>query len=222
MEWRLVATKGRESCRWQAADSSWVALSLGAQGDITKVVVTASDGRSEVVDGYEQGLNLARKWRNEWIPTDASSAPSHTSGPWLPPLPGRPGDASDDANPSVSANEPPSGTRGSIPPAASSSRARATSPASSSIPPVSPSSPLSSVSRVSQPRPLSKSSQFPIPSIPPLSDDRSAGESRDRWSPGPRPGGSSSRSMNLTRPPAEPTSDPDHDTVGRPTGPGRK
>jgi hypothetical protein len=194
-------------------DTSWVALSLGAQGDITKVVVTASDGRAEVVDGYEQGLNLARKWRNEWVPSDSSSAPSHTSGPWLPPLPGRPGDASDDAMPPVSPNEPPSGTRASIPPAAASTR-RSTSPASSSIPPVSPSSPLSSVSKVSQPRPLSKSSQFPIPTLP-LSDDRSGGESRDRWSSAPRPAGSSSRSMNKA--PIDP-SDPDHDTIGRPTG----
>lgn len=87
MEWRLVATKGRESCRWQAADASWVALTLGSQGDITKVVVTSSDGRTETVDGYEQGLNLARKWRQEWQHSD--SPPSSSSGPWLPPLPGR-------------------------------------------------------------------------------------------------------------------------------------
>ena len=108
MEWRLVATKGRESCRWQAADNSWVALSLGSQGDITKVVVTASDGRSEIVDGYEQGLNLARKWRSDWIQSDTHASPSHTSGPWLPPLPGRGAEASDESNLPLQPNDPPS------------------------------------------------------------------------------------------------------------------
>jgi hypothetical protein len=219
MEWRLVATKGRESCRWQAADSSWVALSLGAQGDITKVVVTASDGRSEVVDGYEQGLNLARKWRNDWVQTDSSSAPSHTSGPWLPPLPGRAGDSPDEPTAQLSPNEP-SSTRGSIPPTAASTRPRPTSPASSSIPPVSsPASPLSHVSRVSQPRPLSRSSQFPIPALPP--EDRPPSESR--WSAGSRPAGGSSRSLVKPSPDG---ADSEHDAVGRPTsggtGGGRK
>jgi hypothetical protein len=98
MEWRLVATKGRESCRWQATDASWVALTLGSQGDITKVVVTSSDSRTETVDGYEQGLNLARKWRQEWQHSD--SPPSSSSGPWLPPLPGRNSDGlGDDQGP---------------------------------------------------------------------------------------------------------------------------
>jgi hypothetical protein len=223
MEWRLVATKGRESCRWQAVDSSWVALSLGAQGDITKVVVTASDGRSEVVDGYEQGLNLARRWRNDWVPADTSTAPSHSSGPWLPPLPGRPGEASDDANAPVNANEPPSTTRGSVPPAASS-RHRSSPPAAGSFPPGSPSptSPLSSSagSRISQSRPVSRTSQFPIPSLTSTPEERPAGASGDRWSTVPRPAaGGSSRS--LTKPAPEPT-ESDHDVVGRPTGPRNK
>lgn len=95
IEWRLVATKGRESCRWQAAEgSTWIALTLGAQGDITKVVVSASDGRAEIVDGYEQGLNVARRWRNDWKMSDPPQ--SAASGSWLPPLPGRSAEASSD------------------------------------------------------------------------------------------------------------------------------
>lgn len=88
IEWRLVATKSRESCRWQATDNSWISLSLGVGGDITKVVVAASDGRSEIVEGYEQGLNVARRWRQEWKLTSHSPPMSSSSGPWLPPLPG--------------------------------------------------------------------------------------------------------------------------------------
>lgn len=34
----------------------------------------ASDGRTEVVDGYEEGLNLARRWRTSWVPRRAASA----------------------------------------------------------------------------------------------------------------------------------------------------
>ena len=63
LEWRLVPPKGRESCRWQSLEAAWVAVTLGHQGDITKIVVTASDGRYEVVDGYEEGLSMARRWR---------------------------------------------------------------------------------------------------------------------------------------------------------------
>lgn len=217
MEWRLVATKGRESCRWQALDNSWVALSLGSQGDITKVVVTASDGRSEVVDGYEQGLNLARRWRSDWVQSDTHGSPSHTSGPWLPPLPGRTPETSDETNQPVHPSEPSSSNRGSIPPAPSP-RQRPSTPAQSSFPSGSPSSPLSSVSRVSQPKPLSRTSQFPVPNSSPAIDDRPASESRDRWSPAPRPtGGGSSRSMGR---PLTDTLDPDHDPPGR--GPSRK
>lgn len=115
LEWRLVATKGRESCRWQTADNSaWIALSLGASGDITKVVVTASDGRSEIVDGYELGLNVARRWRNDWKAGDAPR--SSNSGPWLPPLPGRvPENYGEDPTPP---SYPPDGMppRSSVPP----------------------------------------------------------------------------------------------------------
>lgn len=218
MEWRLVATKGRESCRWQAADNSWVALSLGSQGDITKVVVTASDGRSEIVDGYEQGLNLARKWRSDWIQSDTHASPSHTSGPWLPPLPGRGGEGPDESSLPLVPNDPPSANRGSVPPAPA--RQRTSPPAQGSFPPGSPTSPLSSVSRVTQPKPLSRTSQFPIPASSPGVEDRPANDSRDRWSPAPRSttGGGSSRSMGKVL--GDPL-DPDHDPVGR-GGSGRK
>ncbi len=218
MEWRLVATKGRESCRWQAADSSWVALSLGAQGDITKVVVTASDGRSEIVDGYEQGLNLARKWRNDWVQSDTNASPSHTSGPWLPPLPGRAGEATEDPS-SPPVHDPPSSTRGSIPPApAATSRQRLSPPAQGSYPGGSPTSPLSTVSRVTQPRPLSRSSQFPVPSLtpPPSGLDDRPGEPRDRWAPASRPTGVGS-SRSIGKLPSDPA-DHDHDPPPRSSG----
>jgi hypothetical protein len=75
LEWRLVPARAKESCRWQSVDGAWIALTLGHQKDITKVVVSASDGRSEVVDGYEEGLNLARRWRTTW-----AGRSSHVSG----------------------------------------------------------------------------------------------------------------------------------------------
>lgn len=212
MEWRLVATKGRESCRWQAVDNSWVALSLGAQGDITKVVVTASDGRSEVVDGYEQGLNLARKWRNDWVQSDTHGSPSHTSGPWLPPLPGRGSEFSDESAQPPSLTESSSGHRGTIPPT-TASRQRSSPLPQGTFPPGSPASPLSSISRVSQPKPLSRTSQFPVPASSPGVEERPASESRDRWSPPQRTtGGGSSRSMGR---PLNDNLDPDHDPLGR-------
>src|SRR5262245_4458184 len=164
MEWRLVATKGRESCRWQAADNSWIALSLGTQGDITKVVVTASDGRSETVDGYEQGLNLARRWRNEWRGLE-TSMPSSTSNPWLPPLPGT-GKGFELEEPSIpEGRDPRSPAHSGLP----------LSRTSTSRPPQAPRSPLPSprqteppvMSRPSPARPLSRASQAPIPGIPP-------------------------------------------------------
>lgn len=85
LEWRLVPPKGRESCRWQSLEAAWVAVTLGHQGDITKIVVTASDGRYEVVDGYEEGLSMARRWRVAWVlrpnsdPRLAAARPSGSS-----------------------------------------------------------------------------------------------------------------------------------------------
>lgn len=206
MEWRLVANKGRESCRWQAVDGNgWVALTLGAHGDITKVVVAASDGRSEVVEGYEQGLNLARRWRNEW--KHAEPPRSSSSGPWLPPLPGRaPEPYGEDATPP---SYPPETLpqRSSIP---------QTDAARSTAPPPSPtsargrssgandSSPLSPVKTGETP--ASRNSQSlpparPIPGQGPItpSDDRSGGDGRDRsWPPrhSGSAGASSGRSVN--------------------------
>lgn len=80
LEWRLVPAKARESCRWQSVDGAWVSVTLGHQKDITKVVVAASDGRTEVVDGYEEGLNVARRWRASWSPKRSSDASAPEEG----------------------------------------------------------------------------------------------------------------------------------------------
>ena len=61
--WRLVSALGDESCRWRHADGRWVALTLGRDEEIGRVVVTDSSGRRELVDAYESALALARHWR---------------------------------------------------------------------------------------------------------------------------------------------------------------
>jgi hypothetical protein len=61
--WRLVQPVDRESCRWQHSDGRWVALTLGHDDEIGRVVVTDSGGRRELVDAYETALALARHWR---------------------------------------------------------------------------------------------------------------------------------------------------------------
>ena len=61
--WRLVTPRGDESCRWQCIDGRWVALTLGRDDEIGRVVVTDSRGRRELVDAYENALRLARHWR---------------------------------------------------------------------------------------------------------------------------------------------------------------
>lgn len=193
IEWRLVATKSRESCRWQATDNSWISLSLGVGGDITKVVVAASDGRSEIVEGYEQGLNVARRWRQEWRLINHSPAMSSSSGPWLPPLPGRTGEHAplpplDDgpaSSPEIgggrSAPTGPHPGGGSLrevgPPG---SRLRMSMPGTPTPPPQStqppPLSPSTSGahaalgSRLSQAKPVSRTSTGGSPSNPPPSD----------------------------------------------------
>ncbi|MCS6911767.1 MAG: hypothetical protein RMK29_00785 [Myxococcales bacterium] len=63
-----------------------MSLTLGYQKDITKIVVAASDGRTEVVDGYEEGLNLARRWRANWVPRRAATpSPAPTTDGDPPP-----------------------------------------------------------------------------------------------------------------------------------------
>lgn len=192
MEWRLVASKGRESCRWQTADGSgWIALTLGAQGDITKVVVAASDGRSEIVEGYEQGLNVARRWRNEW--KQAEPPRSSTSGPWLPPLPGRPAEPyGEDATPPSyppdsipprSTVPPPEAGRSSAGPLSPTGNASRGRPGGESSPlsPVKTPDPGSS-SRNSQSLPPGKPITGPSPTLG--HDDKAGAEGRERsWPP---------------------------------------
>jgi hypothetical protein len=61
--WRLISPIGDESCRWTHRDGRWVALTLGCDDEIGRVVVTDSSGRRELVDAYESALALARHWR---------------------------------------------------------------------------------------------------------------------------------------------------------------
>lgn len=235
MEWRLVASKGRESCRWQTADGSgWIALTLGAQGDITKVVVAASDGRSEIVEGYEQGLNVARRWRNEW--KQAEPPRSSTSGPWLPPLPGRPPEAyGEDATPP---SYPPDSIppRSTVPPPeAGRSSGGPLSPTGNRGRPGADSSPLSPVktpepgssSRNSQSLPPGKPVTGPSPTL--SHEEKANADARERsWPPrtsSSQPTSSSTRSMarqadlaaESEDPPAKPGSDPSRSPpFGRP------
>jgi hypothetical protein len=220
MEWRLVANKGRESCRWQSADGSvWIALTLGAQGDITKVVVAASDGRSEVVEGYEQGLNLARRWRNEWRATETPR--SSTSGPWLPPLPGKHADPyGDDATPPSyppdSLNQRPTlpapdGGRSSYPPPVPVNKAARSAGSTTDTSPL-PAKSGEYGSRNSQsipPRPPTGSSPTANSPTSTSSDERQQAEGRDRsWPP-------RTNSPVTVRPP-RPTTDSDSDGDAKP------
>ncbi|MDB4964650.1 MAG: hypothetical protein JWN44_339 [Myxococcales bacterium] len=63
MPWRLVSACNAESCRWQCTDGRWVALTLGQDDEIGRVIVSESGGRRELVDSYEGALTLARRWR---------------------------------------------------------------------------------------------------------------------------------------------------------------
>ena len=158
IEWRLVATKGRESCRWQTTDGRWIALALGAQGDLTKVLVSASDGRNELVDGYEQGLNLARRWRTSWLRPHEPTASSQ-SGSWLPPLPGRAGASEDISSPDL----PPLRNQGSLSQGQAarsrpSSPATGQSPTAGSSPPASGSFPSRSSLNLHRVSPVSRAS----------------------------------------------------------------
>ncbi|MFO0656778.1 MAG: hypothetical protein U0787_17095 [Polyangia bacterium] len=177
IEWRLVATKGRESCRWQTSDGRWISLALGAQGDLTKVLVSGSDGRSEVVDGYEQGLNLARRWRASWQrPQEPTS--SSQSGSWLPPLPGRAGMPEDISSPDLpplrhptAGSNPGSRSRPSVPPTGQSPPTQSSPPASGSYPSRTSLNRVSPVSRGSSTQSNPASSSGNVPS---LSGERSA------------------------------------------------
>lgn len=124
LEWRLVPPKGRESCRWQSIEGDWISLTLGSRGDITKIVIAASDGRAETVEGYEEGLNVARRWRTAWIGKGSDRDLRPESGPPasfrpLTPPPSRP------SRPSLSGVSRPSrstSSRPTLPPPPLSSR----------------------------------------------------------------------------------------------------
>jgi hypothetical protein len=61
--WRLVPSRGDESCRWEAVDGRWISLTLGHGDDAGRVIVAHSDGRRQVAVSYEGALDLARLWR---------------------------------------------------------------------------------------------------------------------------------------------------------------
>lgn len=61
--WRLLPARESESVRWECGDGRWVALTLGEDEEINKVVVSDSAGRRQLVDSYEDALALAKVWR---------------------------------------------------------------------------------------------------------------------------------------------------------------
>jgi hypothetical protein len=63
--WRLAHASHPECCRWECIDGRWVSLTLCHEEDMTKVLVRDSAGRAELTESYEDGLALARLWRNE-------------------------------------------------------------------------------------------------------------------------------------------------------------
>lgn len=65
VSWHLVAPQTAESVRWVSADGRWIALSLGHEGDMGRVLVADSGGRREWADSYEGALSLARAWRGQ-------------------------------------------------------------------------------------------------------------------------------------------------------------
>jgi hypothetical protein len=60
--WRAVSPEGKELARWQHVDGRWVSLSF-TDGPPRRVLVQHSDGRSQVTERYEEGLELAKTWR---------------------------------------------------------------------------------------------------------------------------------------------------------------
>ena len=62
--WRLVRAKPGESARWECVDGRWVALAVGTGEFLGRAIVTASDGRREMVDTYEGAFDLAKSWRD--------------------------------------------------------------------------------------------------------------------------------------------------------------
>ena len=62
--WKLVPPKDPESCRWECLDGRWVALTIGHDTELGKVVVTDSGGRREQIESYEDALALAKLWRD--------------------------------------------------------------------------------------------------------------------------------------------------------------
>jgi hypothetical protein len=64
--WQLRPSRPPECCRWVSADGRWVSLTLCPhEQEMGRVLVRESSGRTELVDTYEDALQLARGWRNE-------------------------------------------------------------------------------------------------------------------------------------------------------------
>jgi hypothetical protein len=58
-----VASRGKESCRWESDDGRWLTVTVGDESELTKVVVADSTGQRETVGSYESALALAKSWR---------------------------------------------------------------------------------------------------------------------------------------------------------------
>jgi hypothetical protein len=62
--WRPVTARPGENVRWECLDGRWVVLTIGSNDELGQVVISASDGRRQVLGTYEDALVLARHWRD--------------------------------------------------------------------------------------------------------------------------------------------------------------
>jgi hypothetical protein len=61
--WRSARVRGDEVCRWESTDGRWVTLRFEIPSGTPEVVIEDWGGRRRVVESYEEGLKLARRWR---------------------------------------------------------------------------------------------------------------------------------------------------------------
>jgi hypothetical protein len=61
--WGLIRPQGDESCRWQAVDGRWVAVTVGTGAELGTAIVTDSSGHRVITESFEEALATAKRWR---------------------------------------------------------------------------------------------------------------------------------------------------------------
>jgi hypothetical protein len=61
--WRLAKPHSGESCRWETPDGRWITLSLGQDEEIGLVVIADGGGHRQLLESYEDALDLAKEWQ---------------------------------------------------------------------------------------------------------------------------------------------------------------